>query len=266
MRKKLFLATGCLVMALAVTGCGEVLDGDGMENTTDTQTEVTSEATTEVTTEATTEVTTQATTMATVAPTVAPTQLQTVAPTQPVATVPSELLNTEPITPKKSGNAELDGLVEQLLAEITNPTMSKYSQVVACYEFFLNNISYTGGMHATPGKFAESDAETTPKEILWAIDILSARKGNCYNFAAGFMYLMRAIGYDAHLVSGTTVNTQGQYTEHCWMYVNLGGKAYSFDPDIDMDRKQRGQGYAYFCREMDYMLKYNYKATTYYEN
>ena len=258
MRKKIFMLITGMVLTIAVTACSSKIDnsGESGENETAPSTQSGTEVTTETSTQEQTEV----------KPTDAPTQIQTVAPTQPVATAPSELLNTEPVNPKSSGYPELDTLTAQILAEVTKPGMSKYQQVVACYNWFLDNISYTGGMHMNPGQFADSAPETTPKEVLWAIDILAARKGNCYNFASGFMYLMRAIGYDAHLVSGTTVNTSGQYTEHCWMYINLGGKAYSFDPDIDMDRKKRGQGYAYFCRLMSDMLKYSYRATTYYEN
>ncbi|MGN0480208.1 MAG: transglutaminase family protein [Lachnospiraceae bacterium] len=267
MQKKMILLIVGVILALGMVACSSDTGTAGEEsgeNMTASSTKTNTGGSTDVTTEThTQELSTAASTQVS---TKAPIQLETVAPTKPVATAPSELLNTEPVNPKSSGYAELDTLTSQVLAEVTKPGMSKYQQVVACYDWFLDNISYTGNMHMSPGKFADSDPETTPKEVLWAIDILAARKGNCYNFASGFMYLMRAIGYDAHLVSGTTVNTSGQYTEHCWMYINLGGKAYSFDPDIDMDRKNRGQGYAYFCRLMSDMLKYSYRATTYYEN
>lgn len=188
-------------------------------------------------------------------------------PTKPPAgSNAKELLNNEPLNPKKSGYEELDNLTETLINEITNDSMTNYDKVLACYRWFVTGITYTGNMHTTPGRFSDSDAETTPKTVLWATDILNSKKGNCYNFAAGLVYIYRALGYDAHLVSGKTINVKGEFTEHCWCYVNLGGKAYCFDADVDMDRNNRGQGMVYFCRDMAELLKYSYKAETYYDN
>lgn len=268
MQKKLFLLIACLLIG-ALTACAsteqENSSAGGEESVLDSESssEGESESTQEPDEESSSESMTE---KATVEPTQEKPTQATVPVKPPASTNPKDLLNNEPLNPKKSGYAELDNLISQLLGEITNDSMSDYEKVAACYNWFVTSIAYTGNMHTTPGKFSDSDESTTPKEVLWATDILNVRKGNCYNFAAGFMYLCRALGYDAHLVSGTTVKTNGEYTEHCWCYLNLGGKAYSFDADVDMDRAQRGQGYAYFCRDMNEMLKWTYRATTYYDN
>lgn len=272
MQKKLFILIACLLIS-TLTACASEQEnpsfsGEESVLNSESPSEQESESTQGPEAESSSENMTEE---ATVKPTQEnPTQekpTQTTVPVKPPAsTDPKELLNNEPLNPQKSGYAELDNLISQLLGEITNDSMSSYEKVSACYSWFITSIEYTGNMHTTPGKFSDSDKSTTPKEVLWATDIFNVRKGNCYNFAAGFMYLCRALGYDAHLVSGTTINTKGEYTEHCWCYVNLGGKAYSFDADVDMDRAKRGQGYAYFCRDMNEMLKWTYRATTYYEN
>ncbi len=268
MQKKLFLLMACLLIG-TMTACAteqENSSSGGEESVLNSESpsEGERESTQAPDEESSSESMTEKTT---VEPSQEKPTQATVPVKPPASATPKDLLNNEPLNPKKSGYEELDNLTSQILGEITNDSMSNYEKVAACYSWFVTSIAYTGGMHTTPGKFSDSDESTAPKEVLWATDILNARKGNCYNFAAGFMYLCRALGYDAHLVSGTTVNTSGEYTEHCWCYLNLGGKAYSFDADVDMDRYKRGQNmYGYFCRDMNEMLKWTYRATTYYDN
>ncbi|WP_373695023.1 transglutaminase-like domain-containing protein [Eshraghiella crossota] len=174
---------------------------------------------------------------------------------------------SEPVNPKKSGYSELDGLIDKLFSEILTEDMNNYAKVWTCYLYLVDKITYNRGMDANTGAYSSSDVNTTPKEVLWATDLLNSGQGCCYNYSAAFMFIMRALGYDAHLVTGNVPSYGGGVTPHCWLYVNLNGTRYSFDPDLDMNFYKRGENEEksiWFGRRLD-DLGYFYKAETYHE-
>ena len=221
-------------------------------------------ATEETTEEAVTETTTEAVT-------------ETTQP--PVEEVKSwDLLNNEPLNPAASGYEELDRLIEAYMTMLKNEgtisdDMSPYQKVHSIYVWFIKRITYNRGMNVDAGKYSTSDPETTPEEVLWATDLFNTYQGCCYNYSSAFMYIMRYLGYDAHLLSGQVSSYNGGTTPHCWLYVNLGGEAYTFDPDVDMNYYWRGvkegsteeKTDTLFCRRMEDM-SYFYTIEKYHEN
>lgn len=215
---------------------------------------VTEETTTEAPTE---EVTTESVT------TVPPTEAETTTQAPAVSEEPKawDLLNNEPLNPTTSGYSELDRLVNNFITNEVALTedMSPYQKVWTCYEWFIKNIVYNRGMDVNAGQYSSSDPATTPVEVLWATDLFNTYQGCCYNYSAAFMYIMRALGYDAHLVSGQVSSYNGGMTPHCWLYVNLDGVAYTFDPDVDMNyywrylKEGKEVMSTLFCRRMDTM-------------
>lgn len=197
----------------------------------------------------------------------------TEAPTQPYIG-PWTLLSQETLTPTQSGYPELDTLVNDLIAKVVTDDMNNYQKVWALYEWMIDNITYSRGMDANTGAYSSSDPNTTPKEVLWATDLLNAGQGCCYNYSSAFMYILRALGYDAHLVSGSVPKYGGGETPHCWLYVNLdNGQQYTFDPDLDMNfyTRELGEGAEapakdrFFCAPIA-TYEYFYTPETYHTN
>lgn len=222
------------------------------------------ETVTETTTEAVTETTTE------------PVTETTQPPVEEVK--PWDLLNNEPLNPAASGYEELDRLIEAYMTMLKNEgtisdDMSPYQKVHSIYVWFIKRITYNRGMNVDAGKYSTSDPETTPEEVLWATDLFNTYQGCCYNYSSAFMYIMRYLGYDAHLLSGQVSSYNGGTTPHCWLYVNLGGEAYTFDPDVDMNYYWRGvkegsteeKTDTLFCRRMEDM-SYFYTIEKYHEN
>lgn len=191
---------------------------------------------------------------------------------------PWDLLNNEPLNPTTSGYEELDNLIAGYMAMLTNEGtltegMSPYQKVHSIYVWFIKRITYNRGMNVDAGKYSTSDPATTPEEVLWATDLLNTYQGCCYNYSSAFMYIMRYLGYDAHLLSGQVSSYGGGTTPHCWLYVNLGGTAYTFDPDVDMNYYWRNlkeggtdeKTDTLFCRRMEDM-SYFYTIEKYHEN
>lgn len=191
---------------------------------------------------------------------------------------PWDLLNNEPLNPTTSGYEELDNLIAGYMTKLTNDGvltegMSPYQKVHSIYVWFIKNIVYNRGMNVNAGQYSASDPATTPEEVLWATDLFNTYQGCCYNYSSAFMYIMRYLGYDAHLLSGQVSSYGGGTTPHCWLYVNLGGTAYTFDPDVDMNYYWRNlkeggtdeKTDTLFCRRMDDM-GYFYTIEKYHEN
>ena len=68
--------------------------------------------------------------------------------------------------------------------------------------------------------------------------MLSTGYGNCYCYAATFYELARALGYDAHLISGTVGHNAAP---HGWVEIYVDGKRHVCDTELEMtyyrDRK-----------------------------
>lgn len=195
-------------------------------------------------------------------------------------TKPWDLINNEVLNPRKSGNSELDGLCESFLIKlkndgVINDEMTQYQYFRAIYVWYMDHIEYDRTLVDDPGRSAYSDPATTPEEILWASGLFNTYKGCCYNYSASFMYLMRYIGYDAHLLSGQVGSYNGGYTPHCWVYINFNGIPYTFDPDVDMNYywrdknagKEELRSDVWFCRKMnDPNVQYFYQIEKEYFN
>ncbi len=271
MKKASYMVLFLVLSMIFAVGCSKKPDEGGdiiLSSADNTQsqesTSTTEPAREETTVEATDETTTETVTETTL---------------QPVEEVkPWDLLNNEPLNPTTSGYEELDRLIEAYMTMLKNEgtiwdDMSPYQEVHSIYVWFIKRITYNRGMNVDAGKYSTSDPETTPEEVLWATDLFNTYQGCCYNYSSAFMYIMRYLGYDAHLLSGQVSSYNGGTTPHCWLYVNLGGEAYTFDPDVDMNYYWRGvkegsieeKTDTLFCRRMEDM-SYFYTIEKYHEN
>ena len=122
-----------------------------------------------------------------------------------------------------TGMPELDALVQQTLRELVNP--AKMDKERMLYILF-NYVTYHN-FYLRDGDHLHEVGETG-----WANEeayqMLSTHKGNCYNFAAEFYVLARAIGYDAVIYSGTITDRP-----HGWVEIEMDGEPYIFDTEIE---------------------------------
>ena len=142
-----------------------------------------------------------------------------------------------------SGNAQLDSLVKQVLAQCTNDSMTREQKLRAAYLYVRDNGRYLARSH-----YARGSIDWTMNEALF---FLQNNRGNCYSFAGAFMYLARQLGYQAYPISGGVGHDN---KDHAWVIIPWeDGKTYMFDVELE---------YAYRYR---YSTKRNlnlYKMTT----
>ena len=123
-----------------------------------------------------------------------------------------------------TGMPELDALVQQTLVDLKLDPV-KMDRERMLYIIF-NYVTYHN-FYLRDGDHLHEVGETG-----WANEeayrMLTQKKGNCYNYAAEFYVLARAIGYDAVLYSGTITERP-----HGWVEIEMDGEPYIFDTEIE---------------------------------
>lgn len=79
--------------------------------------------------------------------------------------------------------------------------------------------------------------------------------GNCYVMAACFYEMAKALGYDAHQMTGVVPLRRGGMGPHSWVEIVIDGKIYVFDPDFQYESGRSG-----------YMIYYKKSGTWMYSN
>lgn len=129
-----------------------------------------------------------------------------------------------------TGDEALDAYVAQALEACTTGDMTRDEKLRACYEY-VRAFKYLGRNAALP-----SSVKTMPMEnaVAYANKIFETGKGDCYNFAAAFCFLARALGYEANTVVGSCGYLwSNAAVAHGWVEIVLDGETYLFDPQIE---------------------------------
>jgi hypothetical protein len=132
-----------------------------------------------------------------------------------------------------SGDAELDKLVADILKTMIaeNPEKDRYELLYQAHVYCRDSFKYLRRYVDNPAFGANG------WEIENATVMFTTGRGNCYNYAAAFWALARALGYDARAVSGTCTGT---HQPHGWCFIEFDGKDYIFDCEWEMAYHERG--------------------------
>lgn len=129
-----------------------------------------------------------------------------------------------------SGVESLDEQVAAVLASCTTDDMTQEQKLRACYEY-VRGFKYLGRNAALP-----HTVKTIPHEKAaeYAGKIFETGKGDCYNFAASFCFLARALGYQATAIVGSCSYVWNNAAiAHGWVEIEQNGRTYLFDPQIE---------------------------------
>ena len=139
------------------------------------------------------------------------------------------------------GVPETDALVAQILQSLGTDTMSDYQALRTAYYYCARNKVYIKHTWASYG--------CPPEDYSLYQHAYRARKfyesggGTCYDFAAGFGILARALGYNAYIVYA---QINEFYAPHGWVVIPEGGVNYIYDPEMEATRPWRHSGYDLF--------------------
>ena len=139
-----------------------------------------------------------------------------------------------------SGDATLDELVSTLLRKKIEPGADREANLRKAYTHVRDSYLYLRRNFYGVGE--------TGWEIAEATTMLQSGKGNCYNFTGVFWALARALGYEAHCVSGLVGKNADP---HSWVEILWeDGVTYIFDPETEMSYRLKDQNYD--CFKMTY--------------
>ena len=126
-----------------------------------------------------------------------------------------------------SGSEEADGYIKGILAELTEPEMTREELLRAAFDYTRDSFAYL--------RRTESyDYGATGWETEEALVMLTTGRGNCYCYAAVFALLARQLGYDAYAIAGGTNWTP---RPHAWVEIDFDGVTCVFDAELEMAKK-----------------------------
>ena len=109
---------------------------------------------------------------------------------------------------------EIDRIVDSALEEIITDDMSEYEKVLAVHNWLCESIDY---------KEVKNDAD---QDIYGAFVLKQAR---CAGYAKAFTYALDKLGIESEVISGDSINRQGQSVAHAWNLIYIDGEPYYFD-------------------------------------
>ena len=166
------------------------------------------------------------------------------------------LLNSVELYPQRTGYTELDALMESILAPYKNA--DTYTKIKGAYDWLIRNVHYSWEPYSKKSApaydyfavihdltYEKYLQESAPFEICnRSYHAMKYKKGVCYDFAAAMALLVRYIGMDAFVHTGTFLLEDAYRTpcHHGWTEVLINGKYYIIDPQRESRLCNNGRG------------------------
>ena len=168
----------------------------------------------------------------------------------------SDALDNASLNPMKTNYQPIDNMIDGIFSEIISEGMSNSEKVQACYDYLAQNCTYGyDGYKAVniDGYYSDEDKEIAE----FSYCILKDQLGTCENFSAAFVVMMRRLGYEANQVYGNVAMSAGGYDGHYWADVEINGKHYLFDPQIERNCLGEDNAVMHYYFGMDPENNYN---------
>lgn len=147
-----------------------------------------------------------------------------------------------------SGDADLDREVHLVLEEILDDSMDREEMLRRIYDYTVESFSYR-----RRNSHRYQDTSWVMEE---AYTMLTTKTGNCYNYAAAFCMLTRAVGYDSKVYSGFVGRDS---RAHGWVEIDIDGTTYTFDPELEYAYKQENKIIDMYKLDATESRKWGYK-------
>lgn len=138
-----------------------------------------------------------------------------------------KFINSAPLNPMKTNDAELDAMVDKLFSKLFTSGMKPYDKLLAVYKYLVKN--YTYGYLATNVENENVYVSNRDATIIFrAKNFLKGKVGVCDDFSCAFMVMARRLGFQCYYVGGT-YNGGG----HAWNVIVINNQDYLFDSEAD---------------------------------
>ena len=125
---------------------------------------------------------------------------------------------------------DIDRVANAVIQTVVNENMSEYNKVLAIHDWLCMNITYAA---------APDDSD---QDIYGA---LVNKRARCAGYAKAFTYLLDKIGIKSEVISGDSIDKNGENVPHAWNLIYIDGEPYYFDVTWD-DDDENGHSYDWF--------------------
>jgi len=170
-----------------------------------------------------------------------------------------ELVNSQHLTPIKSGSSELDNEVDKVLASIINENMTQYEKLLAIYNYCVLGFTYDNNntkisLDAVDAVAIEGKPIFDPITNYEALTVLKNKIGVCDHYSAAFTALANAVGFETYALRG---GLGGRTTGHSWSVIKMGKTYYIFDPQAEQYNMRNNKvRYINFGKSVLYSSRY----------
>lgn len=137
-----------------------------------------------------------------------------------------------------SGLDELDEMLREILLDLGTDDMSQSQALRSVYLYCTRNHTYIYHNWYTYGFDGEHD-----ENAFRALRFFKSWGGYCYDYAAGFGYLARSLGYNCYIVQA---QVNENYAPHGFVVIPESGVNYIYDPELESMRPERHANYGLF--------------------
>jgi transglutaminase-like putative cysteine protease len=128
---------------------------------------------------------------------------------------------------------EVDEKVEKILEELNiDKTTSEREKVKAVYDYICHNVNYDY-VHENNSLYHKDST---------AYAALVKKYASCQGYAVAVFRLLKELGIECNVVTGTGINNQGESEFHAWNEVSIDDEMYNMDATWDAGRAD----YQYF--------------------
>ena len=100
----------------------------------------------------------------------------------------------------------MHNFMQSIIGSVSTREMTQDEQLMACYEFVLDWMTYQRDVNTPEGEWTKA----------YALEGFFTGRGNCYRYATTFGYLARELGYNVRICTGQCTASKGGWTPHGW--------------------------------------------------
>lgn len=138
-----------------------------------------------------------------------------------------QFINSAPLNPMKTNDAELDAMVDKLFNKLFTKGMKPYDKLLAVYKYLAKNFTY-GYLNSSVDNENNYVSNRDATIVYRAKNFLKGKVGVCDDFSCAFMVMARRLGFQCYYVGGY-YNGGG----HAWNVIVVNGQDYLFDSEAD---------------------------------
>ena len=161
----------------------------------------------------------------------------------------------KPVQTEENREDYIRGLAAQAARKLDSPGLSETDRVRVAYEYVIANTYFAKPIGLDSWRIRQSGDRIPNYVENRALSPLAFGIGSCEDYACALILLLEEMGFQARYVPGITISVQGAFVDHAWAAVELDGRWYHLDPQLeDNIMKNDRLCYRYFLKSDQTML------------